>query len=368
MFSENGFLPVGKALKDWRAIIDEKFETEAASELVTDEHLGPIVQEKFEKNRSFDGPKLLYEDLFEYARAQCRGKSKSLSNKVFFSQLKKQEIYLFNGTKTLLAAPEILERVHAYYFYEEFWDVGLNEISEYTVRIPTLRHYISLPTFQGDILCFVDPYTWSIDLRGIDVLRERVGQIIDPIRLQAWLDEADVEADLEEGETSSDFIWECGQIMQLIDDGSLNYEEDETLTDASVDHYLFYLEYHFPLLKNIQLDLLRSFQGASLCVREENWRKCIEEAKATPYEVFRTDENNSGETRISKIEHSVAAEKRAVAHVCAVLAKEKWAGTTSELRKSAGVQLGERAWRRVLDEVRKDFPEISAPGRKSSKT
>ncbi|WP_425085815.1 hypothetical protein [Ruegeria profundi] len=367
MISELGFLPVGRALSDWRKVIDPKFETEAASELLADDHLGPLARSEFEKHKAIDGPKLFFKDVLEFVEFQEKANARSFSEKLFLDQLEQQTLYLFDGDKTMVASPEILDWIDEGSFSEEFWCPELNEIDIHTVHSSTVRKYLSLPVFDGKLFCFIDPYTWTVDTRGIEAIRERVSQVIDPLMLQAWLDKSEIEGDTDNKEDG--YYWTAFEkIQHMVKIGEIDDYEDHTLTQASVTQIGYFLEYKLPLLKNMQLSAVTTSSGAGLCVKEAKWTDAIESVKSKTYAELKGRWYDEEKKATSGPTNTVAEEKRIVTEVKFFLSNNEWTGTNSELRKTLGSNLGSRAWRRVIDEVRKDFPEVSVPGRRARKS
>ena len=257
MLCEPGFIPIGSALKDWRAVIDIKFENELAINLIDNDSQKASAQNDFNKHqKDNNNPEYDYANLFEYVRAQHQSIARRNSLFAFRSQLRKQEIYLFDGTRTLLAAPEILEDVSEEVFYNIFWDQEFYQFPQDKINLSTVRKYISLPVFNSFILCFVDPYTWSIDLRGFEVIRERIAQIINPLRLGAMLDMS-----------KYGYLSEFLNIQNLVENGILHDDDDETLTNTTDEQIMEFSKFIFPFLRNIQLKSLRHYEGASLCLK-----------------------------------------------------------------------------------------------------
>ncbi|ASP22461.1 hypothetical protein ANTHELSMS3_03842 [Antarctobacter heliothermus] len=104
--------------------------------------------------------------------------------------------------------------------------------------------------------------------------------------------------------------------------------------------------------------LLKNFEGWSFCVRENDVERGM---KQIPQRYAGSDEQSLAPS-------NVAAEARATKFLLEFLNGDEWRGTQDELREKLPVRLGSRAWRRVLDEVRRHYPEISTPGRRPKKS
>lgn len=371
MFAPENYIPIGLALKLWRGAVDPKFIAYAADSALADSDTHASLSANFEAMNARAVVRIHYNSLEDYARSVVKEGAIRDSLNVFVQELENCEIYVSKAGSIFRAAPQILESVSEDVFEEDFWDGCLTEISEGFVDAETLKNYATLKVFAGQYFCFIDPYTWCVDTSAFDVLSTRVAEVVDPIWLAAYFDEFSA---LQFSDNSRDrsnvdkvLLNHFGLTQRLIDEGAVCYSGNSALTPANADVLLAFEEYEIPFLRPQTSELIQGFVGASVCIREHDWRRRLSELSGMhPKDLFDLDGRSSEER--GHPTRTVNAEYRAVTEIKAFLAGNDWTGTISQLRQKTSQELGARAWRRVLDEVRKEYPSISVPGRRSSKS
>ncbi|WP_299376357.1 hypothetical protein [uncultured Tateyamaria sp.] len=144
-----------------------------------------------------------------------------------------------------------------------------------------------------------------------------------------------------------------------------------------LDNSGFHVLANYPMLFGDVVENWRPFEGWSICVLDSCTKEFSIDAMRPKihYTIFSAIWDNADEMfahlfepteRKPNVLGKVASETRALQLAEGLLTSESYRFfTLDRLRKDIVVDLGERAWRRVVDQLRPNFPFISKPGRKS---
>ena len=273
MFSEMGYLPLGQAFErlssrlfkrfaEWHLENNRKYADEAKGI--------PPLRKAF--GLSLEGAR----DEFwrsQMYKAECEARESLQS--LFAREVRSFDVFVFDGERTLCASKEVMRSIHEPSYYEEFWDPENTELD--FLDIATFRDFVSLNKISDTVFLFVDPFTWTIDTRAYEAIRQRVREIVDLLEYAGYWEDLSMKADdVYDAETALRFV------LREIDNGELEDIENATVYSGSSRHFEWLAEYDFPILKNVQLQGLVRLEGASVVVDEAWFNKYLKKIEEIP--------------------------------------------------------------------------------------
>jgi len=282
MISEINYIPIGLAMKEWC----EHFEKKFFKDWLIEKRKTSQVENASDKYVEYSD-----DDIFvEYMNI-----NRIDNKKLFLSNLGKINIYLQKDGVTFSAASDILEKIHAASFEYVFWPSSLGPSGINRLEIETIKKWLTLPRICGDIYCFVDPYTWTIDHRAYVIARERVEQAIDPLKFRVLKDSHDNQAlceDLDEvddiGPEGEPFETTFSMAQRFLDESNIVTEESSILPELDELQIEYFSDHLFLVTEHIQLKGLQDFGGAALCLKRSDWVQMLKEFGNLTYENVRS--------------------------------------------------------------------------------
>lgn len=290
---------------------------------------------------------------------------------LFLDFIRNSDIFISLSGFTYRCSNEIFTTIHRFSFEEEFWDIDLNDYDNYNLDLELIRDWLALPSFFGDLYLFLDPKSWAVDVRAFEAVRRRIAQVIDPIEYAVWLGSLEDPTDDELDVSDNMRPWTAwGKAKEMIENGEIDDHFVPNIQDVSETQLMYFREYSFPFLQNFKIEAVKNFSGGALCLKEDDWtgrRSTILEYSLSDAKQLSVVKRGRKPELSAKHVGGMRLEVRARKLLSEFLKENEWSGTLTELRNKVPFDLGERPWRRVVDELRKDFPTISSPGRRGAK-
>ena len=265
-----------------------------------------------------------------------------------FSQI---PLYIYHKKNLSKIDPSVLHTV----YQQTVADLLELESDDRDTPISVLDEWSRLPIWGERLLLNVDPELWTIDPTVFNFISENLVVFLSPFIIRyAELREVRKNTDGTESYRAP-LDWENHYTEIWENAGGIGYGDmlfprtrfDPNYPDEYFDYELLLLSRH----EVGRPSPFRKLKGASLCVKDTDWQRSFAELR------------HAEGAAVQAVRGTIAEESRALAEAREFLTSCESIPRQGELRSKISSTVSDKAWRRVVDKLRPEFPAISASGR-----